>query len=80
MTRDAPPRRRVTLTVRSAQEERQLRRLGAAVSLIWGEIPSALRDRLLDQAAEVVISGETTSSTELRGRIEAFLDGDDLNI
>jgi hypothetical protein len=58
-----------TLTVKSQIEERQLRRLGAAVALLWRSIPPETRDDLLKQAAMIHISGETTSADDIRAGI-----------
>jgi len=63
-----------TLAVRSPIEERQLRRLGAAVVLLWKSMPPETRDALLTQATLIHISGETTSEAEIRAGIVTLLE------
>jgi hypothetical protein len=63
-----------TLVVQNHAEERQIRRLGAAVSLLWEELPAGVRDQLLQQASEVHISGQTALAEDLREQILTFLE------
>ncbi len=63
-----------TLVVQNPVEERQIRRLGTAVSLMWEELPARVRGQLLDQASEVHISGETALTQDLREQILTYLE------
>lgn len=71
-----PPRYR--LSVQDALEERQMRRLGAAVCLVWSKLTPDVRAMLLDEAASIEISGEPVESVDLRAKIEAFVTNGDL--
>lgn len=63
------------LVVQSQQQERQIRRLGAAVGLLWPTFPIEVQDALLAQACRIRISGETVSAGDLNARLRAFLNG-----
>lgn len=63
-----------TLAVRSQIEERQLRRLGAAVVLLWEKVSPETRDALLAQASAIHISGETTTAEVIRDGIANLLE------
>lgn len=69
------PETHYTLEVQDALEERQIRRLGAAVCRIWPLLPEAARTKVLDEAARIVISGEHVEARELRAKLQAFVDG-----
>ena len=62
-----------TLEVQTAAEERQLRRLGAAVSLVWNDLPEAAQTMILNKASAISISGETAEHALIRRRILEFL-------
>jgi len=61
------------LAVQSQQQERQIRRLGAAVGLMWPTFSPEVQDALVAQACRIKISGETVSASDLRTRLLAFL-------
>lgn len=61
------------LVVQSQQQERQIRRLGAAVGLMWSQLPPEVQDALIAQACRIKISGETVSVSDLNTRLRAFL-------
>jgi hypothetical protein len=61
----------LTLKYKEAQEA-LLRRLGQAVVLHWDELPDALQDLLIDQAAVVVDRDEAAHESS---DIEAFIRG-----
>ena len=63
-----------SLAVRDALQERQIRRLGAAVSLLWERLPEQVREDIILQASLIQISGETTASKQLEDQIRQFLD------
>lgn len=67
-----------TLSVQGDLEERQMRRLGAAVCLMWKHLPETVRADLLTQATMIHISGETTRAQDLRAGIQRFLDAQTL--
>lgn len=62
-----------TLVVQSDLEERQIRRLGAAVALLWPSLPAPVRESLLAQATMIHISGEATAAEDLRKGLSQFL-------
>lgn len=68
-----PPNKSYVLKVQNALEERQLRRLGAAVSLLWNGLPQAVQNDILLEASAVRISGETADADALRDQILQFL-------
>jgi hypothetical protein len=61
----------LTLKYREA-DEHLLRRLGQAVVLHWDELPDALQDLLIDQAAVVVDRDEAAHQSD---DIEGFIRG-----
>jgi len=63
-----------TLVVQDPAEERQLRRLGAAVSLLWTRLPPSVQDELLIQASMIHISGENSPPGDLKDAISKFLE------
>lgn len=63
-----------TLVVQDPLHERQLRRLGAAVSLLWDRLPQAAKDDIVLQASMIQISGETVSAAMIEEQLVAFLD------
>jgi hypothetical protein len=67
-----------TLVVQNQLEERQIRRLGAAVTLIWKDLAPEVREQLIAQASAVHISGETVGAEDLREQILSFLEIDSI--
>lgn len=65
---------RYTLVVQDPLHERQLRRLGAAVSLLWDRLPQAAKDHIALQASVIEISGETANAVLIKEQLVAFLD------
>jgi hypothetical protein len=62
-----------TLIVHDDLEERQIRRLGAAVRLLWKDLPPSVQSDLVTQATMIHISGESTKTADLRVGILDFL-------
>lgn len=63
-----------TLVVQDPLHERQLRRLGAAVSLLWDRLPQAAKDDIALQASMIHISGEALNAALIKEQLVAFLD------
>lgn len=63
-----------TLVVQNAAHERQLRRLGTSLCLLWEQIPQAIKDKVIRQASMIHISGEVKSSEEIEGQLSTFLE------
>ncbi len=61
------------LEVQPPLEERQIRRLGAAVCLVWPTLPEDVQATLLDGAARILISGEEIDADELRAKLRDFV-------
>lgn len=73
MTDDAAPRlpKAMPLTLKyKDSDEHLLRRLGQAVVLQWDELPDALQDVLIDQAAAVLDRDEAPHDAS---RLETFI-------
>lgn len=64
------------LTVQNSLEERQIRRLGAAVCLLWRTLPYDTQIQLLDEASNIRISGEDIINADLRTKLVAFVESD----
>lgn len=61
------------LEVQPPLEERQIRRLGAAVCLMWSTLPEDVQATLLDGAARILISGENIDADILRAKLREFV-------
>jgi hypothetical protein len=62
-----------TLVVQDPLHERQLRRLGAAVSLLWDRLPQTAKDNIVLQASMIHISGEAVNAPLIEEQLVAFL-------
>lgn len=63
-----------SLVVQDALQERQLRRLGAAVSLLWERMPQSVKDDLILQASMIHISGESAKPGQIEDQLTDFLE------
>lgn len=68
-----PPSPAFTLDVQTPQEERQIRRLGAAVCLLWPSLPHDIQAAITSYAARIEISGESVPAADLKIRLLSFL-------